>query len=62
MYQKVVTEEQIHEWIDDEHIYGGMIPKVQGALACLDAGIPSVKIVNASLNGTTIVKEGLVKS
>lgn len=62
VYQQEVTEEQIHEWIDDEHIYGGMIPKVQGALACLDAGIASVKIVNSALEGTTIVKEGLVKS
>lgn len=62
VYQQHVTEEQIQEWISDESIYGGMIPKVQGALACLEAGIPSVKIVSASLEGTTIVKEGLVKS
>lgn len=60
VYQKQVTEEQIHEWIDDEHIYGGMIPKVQGALACLHAGIPTVQIVNDTLVGTTIVKEGAI--
>lgn len=57
VYQTQVTEEQIHEWIDDEHIYGGMIPKVQGALACLHAGIPTVQIVNDTLQGTTIKKE-----
>lgn len=60
VYQKQVTEEQIHKWIDDEHIYGGMIPKVKGALACLHAGIPTVQIVNDTLVGTTIVKEGAV--
>jgi acetylglutamate kinase len=60
VYQKQVTEEQIHMWIDDEHIYGGMIPKVKGALACLHAGIPTVQIVNDTLVGTTIVKEGAI--
>lgn len=60
-YQKQVTKQHIDQWIHEEHIYGGMIPKVQGALACLDAGIPSVQIVNDTLTGTTIVKELLVK-
>lgn len=57
VYQQQVTEQQIDEWIDDEHIYGGMIPKVKGALACLHAGIPTVQIVNDTLQGTTISKE-----
>ncbi|WP_042474568.1 acetylglutamate kinase [Bacillus ndiopicus] len=56
-YQQEVTESAIGQWIADEHIYGGMIPKVQGALACLAAGIPSVQIVDDTLTGTTILKE-----
>lgn len=58
--QKEVTKQHIDKWIAEEHIYGGMIPKVQGALACLEAGIPSVQIVNDTLTGTTILKELLV--
>ncbi len=57
-YQQYVTASQIHEWIAEGHIYGGMIPKVQGAIACLHAGIPSVQIVDDSLTGTTIQNEG----
>ena len=60
VYQQTVTEEQIDEWINKEHIYGGMIPKVKGALACLHAGIPTVQIVDDSLQGTTITKEGAI--
>ena len=57
-YQKEVTEADINGWIEEGHIYGGMIPKVQGALNCLHAGIPSVQIVNDTLTGTTIKNEG----
>lgn len=57
-YQKEVTEAHINGWIEEGHIYGGMIPKVQGALNCLHAGIPSVQIVNDTLTGTTIKNEG----
>lgn len=60
-YQKTVTERDIHKWIEEGHIYGGMIPKVQGALACLHSGIPSVRIVNDTLTGTTILSEEMVK-
>lgn len=60
-YQTEVTPRLIEQWIDDGHIYGGMIPKVQGALNCLKAGIPSVQIVNETLTGTTILSEELVK-
>lgn len=60
-YQTEVTRAQIEQWIHEEHIYGGMIPKVQGALNCLKAGIPSVQIVNETLTGTTILSEELVK-
>jgi acetylglutamate kinase len=60
-YQTDVTPSAIDTWIEEGHIYGGMIPKVQGAIACLNAGIPSVQIVNETLTGTTILSEELVK-
>ncbi|MEK4627607.1 MAG: acetylglutamate kinase [Solibacillus sp.] len=61
MFQTEVTPSQINQWIEEGNIYGGMIPKVQGALNCLAAGIPSVQIVNETLTGTTILSEELVK-
>lgn len=54
-YQSQATPALIHQWIEEGHIYGGMIPKVQGAIECLNAGIPSVQIVGESLVGTTIL-------
>lgn len=54
-WQTEATKQQIDAWIEEGHIYGGMIPKVQGALDCLAAGIPTVQIVNDQLTGTTIV-------
>ncbi|MCP1145588.1 acetylglutamate kinase [Lysinibacillus endophyticus] len=60
-YQQEATEGLINQWINEGHIYGGMIPKVQGALQVLNAGIPSVQIVNDSLIGTTILSKELVK-
>ncbi|MEB2300961.1 acetylglutamate kinase [Lysinibacillus xylanilyticus] len=54
-YQSKVTPSFINQWIEEGHIYGGMIPKVQGALECLNAGIPSVQIVGETLVGTTIL-------
>ena len=60
-YQTNVTEEEIDQWIAEGNIYGGMIPKVKGALQCLHAGVPSVQIVNESLSGTIISQKELVK-
>ncbi len=54
-YQTEVTPLLITQWIEEGHIYGGMIPKVQGAIDCLNAGIPSVQIVGDTLVGTTIL-------
>lgn len=54
-YQAIATPSLIDQWTEQGHIYGGMIPKVQGAIDCLRAGIPSVQIVGATLIGTTIV-------
>lgn len=55
--QEVVQTSSIKEWIASEDIYGGMIPKVTAAMDCLKEGIPSVKIVDEKLNGTTIVHQ-----
>ena len=60
-YQQQVTEADIEGWIEQGEIYGGMIPKVQGALACIEAGIPTVQIVNETLSGTTILSREFVK-
>ena len=60
-YKQQVTPSLIERWIEEGHIYGGMIPKVQGAIECLNAGIPSVQIVGDTLVGTTILSEELVK-
>lgn len=60
-YQAEVTPSLIERWIEEGHIYGGMIPKVQGAMDCLNAGIPSVQIVGDTLVGTTILSEELVR-
>lgn len=60
-FQTEATPNLIKQWIDGGDIYGGMIPKVQGALNCLQSGIPSVQIVNETLTGTTILSEELVK-
>lgn len=54
-YQEEATPSLINQWIEEGHIYGGMIPKVQGALQVLKAGVPSVQIVDDQLTGTVIV-------
>ncbi|RHW33226.1 acetylglutamate kinase [Lysinibacillus yapensis] len=54
-YQDKATPALIDQWIEEGHIYGGMIPKVQGAVQVLDAGVPSVQIVDDRLTGTMIV-------
>lgn len=61
VYQKEVTPDQIYEWIDKGEITGGMIPKVEGAIHVLNAGIPKVEIVDDGLSGTTILNRELVK-
>ena len=55
--QQVVTSSSISAWIASGEIYGGMIPKVNAALDCLDSGIASVQIVNEQLQGTTILQQ-----
>ncbi|CAM5202535.1 Acetylglutamate kinase OS=Ureibacillus acetophenoni OX=614649 GN=argB PE=3 SV=1 [Ureibacillus acetophenoni] len=58
-YQQQATIAAIDKWIEEGHIYGGMIPKVQGAIQVLNAGIPSVQIVNDRLIGTKILSQEL---
>ncbi|MBK3493738.1 acetylglutamate kinase [Viridibacillus sp. YIM B01967] len=58
--QNHVYPEQIEKWIDSGDIYGGMIPKVQAAIACLNEGIPSVQIVSDQLAGTTIQRKEVI--
>ncbi|MGG0655715.1 acetylglutamate kinase [Rummeliibacillus pycnus] len=57
--QKEVNPEEINQWIQSEDIYGGMIPKVEAAIECLNAGIPAIHIVNQNFEGTKISKEGV---
>lgn len=62
-----VTREEIDQMLADGTIYGGMIPKVKGALNALKSGIESVRIVsglapiweNGSFSGTSITAEDL---
>lgn len=58
--QAQVVTTDINHWIETEDIYGGMIPKVQAAIDCLEAGIPSVQIVGQQLTGTVITNEGAI--
>ncbi len=57
--QTEVDPDMIHQWIESEDIYGGMIPKVEAAIDCLEAGIPAIHIVNQYFKGTKIAKEGV---
>lgn len=52
--QMAVSPGEIANWIEAGDIYGGMIPKVHAAMDCLDAGVPSVQIVDQHLVGTII--------
>jgi acetylglutamate kinase len=58
--QKEVKPGIIRKWIDTKDIYGGMIPKVQAAIACLEEGIPAIHIVDQKFQGTKITKEGVL--
>lgn len=58
--QKVVNPKKIRQWIRSEDIYGGMIPKVQAAIDCLESGIPEIRIVDQKFEGTKITKEGVL--
>lgn len=56
---ETVTVKQIGELIEDETIYGGMIPKVKAAMKGLSGNVEEVMIVNGKkselVDGTTLV-------
>ena len=60
-----LTEDEINTYIKSEEISGGMIPKVQSALAAVEKGVESVMIVsgknqfyvNGDWRGTSISKK-----
>lgn len=58
--KKEVNPKNIRQWICSEDIYGGMIPKVEAAIDCLEAGIPAIHIVDQKFEGTKITKEGVL--
>lgn len=51
---KDTTPLEVTHMIEEGTIYGGMIPKVKGALDCLETGVKAVQITDDSLTGTTI--------
>jgi len=44
----VVTTEEVEAMIENGDIYGGMIPKVQAAMKCLEGGVQEVVIADGS--------------
>lgn len=58
--QGTASANDITQWVESGDIYGGMIPKVEAALACLQSGIPSVQIVGQQLQGTDITLQGVL--
>lgn len=60
-----LTEDEINSYIENGEISGGMIPKVQSALATVEKGVESVMIVsgktpfynNGAWHGTSIFKK-----
>ncbi|TSB46148.1 acetylglutamate kinase [Alkalicoccobacillus porphyridii] len=66
-----VTDHEVHQYIDQGVIYGGMIPKVRAALKSLNGSLPFVRIVNGKhalfaagkgLKGTKITKQATIES
>jgi acetylglutamate kinase len=64
-----LTDEEIHAYIENGEISGGMIPKVQSALAAIEKRVENVMIVsgknsfykNKKWHGTTISKKEPIK-
>ncbi|ANX13422.1 acetylglutamate kinase [Fictibacillus arsenicus] len=54
-----LTVTQLKQCINDGHIYGGMIPKVEAAMKCLNLNIDEVLITDQTLSGTCCYKEVL---
>lgn len=54
-----LTVTQLKRGINDGHIYGGMIPKVEAAVKCLNLNVDEVLITDQTLSGTRCYKEVL---
>lgn len=54
-----LTVTQLKQGINDGHIYGGMIPKVEAAMKCLSLSIDEVLITDQTLAGTRCYREVL---
>jgi acetylglutamate kinase len=54
-----LTVSQLQQAIHNGHIYGGMIPKVEAAMKCLNLNIEEVLITDQTLSGTRCYKEVL---
>ncbi|WP_310259021.1 acetylglutamate kinase [Fictibacillus barbaricus] len=50
---------EIKDGMNDGQIYGGMVPKVEAAMKCLDLNIEEVVITDQTLTGTRVLKEVL---
>lgn len=59
-WEDSLTISEIHDGIQDGYIYGGMLPKVESAIKCLELNIDEVQITDQTLTGTRVVKEVVV--
>ncbi|MQR95096.1 acetylglutamate kinase [Fictibacillus phosphorivorans] len=59
-WMKHLTISEILKSIVEGHISGGMVPKVEAAIKCLDLNIKQVRITDQTLSGTALQKEVLV--
>lgn len=65
-----LSKQEVHSYIENGEISGGMIPKVQSALNAVEKGVESVMIVsgkktffeNGKWNGTRIYHKGPIKN
>ncbi|MBN3556622.1 acetylglutamate kinase [Fictibacillus nanhaiensis] len=59
-WMKCLTISDILKSILEGHISGGMVPKVEAAIKCLDLNIKQVRITDQTLSGTELLKEVLI--
>lgn len=51
-----LTPEDVQRLIDDETIYGGMLPKIQCALDAVDTGVRSAHIIDGRVNHAVLLE------
>lgn len=59
-WMECLTIADIFTSIVEGHIKGGMVPKVEAAIKCLDLNIKQVRITDQTLSGTELLKEVLI--